>query len=187
MMTPCKELFVYTRHRDGGLSINVPCEEAITSMLEGAHQGISRAEFESDVLRQVDDGIAEDVARRFLGALCFGGVGRRESLRLIRDRCIPRRGYNIVEIARRDVPNDRSFRDAWRFAHNERRFYVDVEAARPIQYRRYVVAVRDENRRRSEDMYGARPVRFNRDWLRYNIETARDEIELARIVPDLSV
>jgi hypothetical protein len=82
-----------------------------------------------------------------------------------------------------DLP-DRWFRDAWRRSANGGPPSVDLEKARPIQWRRIVSAVNAENKRRSLDLFGKSPIKLPKVSLQSAIKNARDDVELRRIWPE---
>ena len=140
---------------------------------------------EEQVERQMKAGIRRDHAAKFARAVAFGGVNEAEAWAIIRDRDCYHRGTDFQIVYSSDLP-PRSFRDAWtRRGSNSGLPYVDMSLARPIQWKRIQDAVRAENKRREDDMYGRRPYRLNKlSWQRA-IEGARDADELRRVMPDL--
>ena len=90
---------------------------------------------------------------------------------------------SLVDVA--DLP-DEWFRDAWTMkGSNSGLPYVDLEKARPIQWARISSAVARENKRRSLDLFGGPPIRFQRMRFERAIRNARDAEEIKRIWPEL--
>lgn len=178
---------VYTRH-DGGVSICVPALNCIRWMGCGGYWGNPRRGFlDTQVERQVGDGIDPDAAWRFVRAMQFGGSTTAEALEIIRDRDCAHRGTAIELWDADDVPVDRWFRNAWVRSHNGGPISIDLKSAKKIQFARMRHAIDAENKRRSEDLE-----RFDRaldpDFhkLRNQIMSARDEMEVRSVWPKLT-
>ena len=117
--------------------------------------------------------------------MAFGGCTEAEVWEIIRDRDCARHGtlHELIDVS--DLP-DRWFRDAWRRSSNGGPPSVDLEKAKPIQWRKLLDAVSRENKRRELDLFGLPPIKFARLTYQNAIKHARDDEELRRIwVPSL--
>jgi hypothetical protein len=142
---------VYTRKRDGGVTINTPSPECIRWMSCGGFwRGMGRGFVEAQIERQIAAGRDPDAARRFANAMAFGGCSTQEALAILRDRDCAHKGTGIELWDLADVPTDRWFRDAWRRSHNGGPIDIDLEKARRVQARRIDAALKREQKRRSE-------------------------------------
>lgn len=171
---------LYTRH-DGGVSINYPTADIFHVMQNGGYWGHKpRGYVQTQIERQIQAGIDADHARRFAHAVAFGGCTKAEVWEIIRDRDCARHGtlHELIDVS--DLP-DRWFRDAWRRSSNGGPPSVDLEKAKPIQWRKLLDAVSRENKRRELDLFGLPPIKFPRLTYQNAIEHARDDEELRRI------
>lgn len=174
---------IYTRH-DGGVSVCYPVLDLFRVMQCGGHwDDMPRGFVDTQIERQIADGIAPDHAARYARALAFGGCTEAEAWEIIRDRDCARHGtlHELIDVA--DLP-DRWFRDAWRRSSNGGPPSVDLEKARPVHWRRICDAVAIENKRRDLDLFGPPPIRLNKATFARHIRAARDEDELRRIWPE---
>ena len=138
---------------------------------------------QTQIERQIADGIAPDHAARFARAVAFGGCSEAEVWEIVRDRDCARHGtlHELIDVA--ELPS-RWFRDAWRRGHNGGPPSVDLESARLIQWQRIVDAVSRENKRRELDLFGLPPIELPRLTYQTAIRHARDDGELRRIWPE---
>lgn len=138
-----------------------------------------RGFIDTQIERQIADGIDPDHARRFAHAVAFGGCTEAEVWEIVRDRDCARHGtlHELIDVA--DLP-DRWFRDAWRRSSNGGPPSIDLEKAKPIQWQRLLDAVSRENKRRELDLFGPPPIKFPRLTFQNAIRNARDEDELRR-------
>nr|QBM02648.1 hypothetical protein [uncultured archaeon] len=131
-----RKCIFYTRF-DGGVSIYYPADECLLTMKNGGwwDQYPKRVSL-AQVSRQVERGIPHWAAQRFFDALGDGGLDEHEALTVLRDRDCSYLGtaHEIVGVA--GIPRDRWFRDAWRRSHNGGPIYIDMPAARRIQFAR---------------------------------------------------
>lgn len=170
---------VYTRH-DGGVSVTYPTPEIFRVMQNGGFwDDRPRGFIDTQIERQIADGIDPDHARRFAHAVAFGGCTEAEVWEIVRDRDCARHGtlHELIDVA--DLP-DRWFRDAWRRSSNGGPPSIDLEKAKPIQWQRLLDAVSRENKRRELDLFGPPPIKFPRLTFQNAIRNARDEDELRR-------
>lgn len=144
-----------------------------------------RGFLETQIERQVGDGIDRDHARRFAHAVAFGGVTESEAWEIIRDRDCARHG-TLHELIHTDDLPDRHFRDAWTRSHNGGPVYVSLEKARPIQWAKIVSAVNAENKKRELDLFGKAPIRLQKQTYQRAIRNARDDDELRKVLPCFS-
>jgi hypothetical protein len=173
---------VYNRHTDNGVSVCSPSGWALAAMSCGGYWAKSRPGFADDqIARMTARGVREEVAARYVKAMQFGGCTTAEALEIIRDRDCSPHGY-AIELCD-DLPGDRWFRDAWRRSHNGGPVSIDLNFAKPIQWRKAIAAVERENKRRAAS-FELRPlIDLDRDKLRKRISEARDEGELRAIWP----
>lgn len=144
-----------------------------------------RGFIQTQIERQIKDGIAEAHATRFAHAVAFGGCTEAEVWEIIRDRDCARHGTLHELIDTSELP-DRWFRDAWRRSSNGGPPSVDLEKARPIQWRKLLNAVNAENKRRELDLFGAAPIKLSKQEIQRAIKHARDDEELRKIwIPSL--
>lgn len=171
---------IYTRH-DGGVSVCTPSPEIFRVMQCGGFwNDRPRGYVQTQIERQIASGINPDHARRFAHAVAFGGCSEAEVWEIIRDRDCSQHGNLHELIGVSDLP-DRWFRDAWQRSHNGGPPSVNLEMARPIQWRRIVDAVSRENKRREYDLFGPPPIELNKIEYQTAIRRARDDEELRKI------
>lgn len=126
---------LYTRF-DGGVSICFPSEECLQWLSSGGYWNGRAPGFADDQIeRQIRDGIRPHAATRFVRAMQEGGCTTAEALEIIRDRDCGHLG-SAHELIGSYVNRDRWFRNAWRRSHNGGPIYVDMNAARAIQWKR---------------------------------------------------
>ena len=67
----------------------------------------------------------EALAQRWINALHLGGLSEREAVALIIEKDAPAwsTAHEIVNVS--DLPQDRTYRDAWRRSHNGGPIYID--------------------------------------------------------------
>lgn len=178
---------LYTRH-DGGVSVTYPTREIFKVMQCGGFWNDKPSGYvQTQIERQISSGINPDHARRFAHAVAFGGCSEAETWEIIRDRDCARHGVLHELIDTSELP-DRWFRDAWRRSSNGGPPSVDLEKARPIQWRKLLDAVSQENKRREFDLFGPAPIRLHKATYQTAIKNARDDEELRKIwVPGLSL
>lgn len=189
-MTPDTHRLVYTRHSDNGVTICQPTAGAIQAMSSGGYWDDQPRGFLDELVRrktcpklQKGHPIPESAARRFVNAMQFGGLTTAEAWDVIREHDCERFGFDVQLIQYAELP-DRWFRDAWtRRGSNSGLPYVDLEQARPIQWRRIVSAVGRENKRRSLDLFGKAAIKLTKSRYQDAIKHARDAEELKRIWP----
>ena len=176
---------LYTRH-DGGVTVTYPTPEVFKVMQCGGFWDNKPSGFVlTQIERQIQTGIDADHARRFAHAVAFGGCSEAETWEIIRDLDCARHGVLHELIDTSELP-DRWFRDAWRRSSNGGPPSVDLEKAKPIQWKRIVDAVSRENKRRELDLFGPSPIRIRKAEYQTAIKHARDDEELRRIwVPSL--
>ncbi len=174
---------VFTRH-DGGVSVTYPTPEIFRVMQCGGFwDDRPRGFIDTQIERQIADGIDPDHARRFAHAVAFGGCTEAEVWEIVRDRDCARHGvlHELIDVS--ELP-DRWFRDAWRRSSNGGPPSVELAAARLIQWQRIYEAVQQENKRRAWNLFGPRPIKLNKSEYQRAIKLARDDEELRRIWPD---
>lgn len=142
-----------------------------------------RGFIEKQILRQVNDGINPDHAKRFAHAVAFGGCSEVEAWEIIRDRDCARHGIHHELVNPLDMP-DRWFRDAWVRGHNGGPVYIDIKLATEVQWRKIQHATAVENGRRASALFGKPEIKLSKDKYRRLITMARDEQELKSIWPD---
>lgn len=166
---------VYNRP-DGGVSICTPTDWIISVMsCGGLWHDRPRGYEEIQIERQIARGIRPDVARRYARAVTGGGCTTAEALEIIRDRdCYNGVAHELWDAS--DIPGDRWFRDAWRRSHNGGPISIDLEKARPIQWRNLWTAHHDKRKDVRFEEIDLRPFKTK-------IMAARSEAELRSIWP----
>jgi hypothetical protein len=98
------------------------------------------------IAAQSANGVGEWAAARFVRAMQFGGCSTPEAYGIMRDRFCAYlgSGHELWDAA--DVPQDRTYRDAWRRSHNGGPIYIDERKRVEIDERRAWLAY-DELRR----------------------------------------
>lgn len=176
---------VYNSH-EGGVSICCPSDHAIAWMTCGGFdlwQSKPRGFAETQIERQIARGVNPDAARRYARAAMFGGCTTAEALEIIRDRDCAHLGTAIELWDVADIPRDRWFRDAWRRSHNGGPISVNLNLAKPIQFKRAKLAVERENKRRADEFAKLPAVEVDWDAFRSKVSNARDEHELRAAWP----
>lgn len=168
---------------DGGVSITYPTPEIFDVMSAGGYwRDRPRGFVQTQLERNIANGVDPVHARRFVYAVAFGGVTEREAWGIIRDRDCLHMGtqHEIVDAA--DLPR-RWFRDAWTRGHNGGPIGVDMTKARLVQAQKIRAAIDKENTRRRFNLFGADPIQIDDSIFATAIRNARDEEELRRIWP----
>lgn len=149
---------------DGGVSICCPADETIAWMgCGGFWADRPRGFLETQIERQIAEGVSADVAARYAMAMQFGGCTTAEALEIIRDRDCAPYGTAIELWDVVDVPADRWFRDAWRRSQNGGPISVDLRLAKSIQFTRARGAVASENKLRADRL--AWEPKIEVDWM----------------------
>lgn len=144
---------VYNRNIDKGVSVCWPSEEVIRWMgCGGVWNDKPRGYIDIQIERFIAAGHLPDAAARFARAVHFGGCTTAEALELVRDRDCAHLGHAIELWDSSNISTDRWFRNAWRRSHNGGPISIDLNLAKPIQFRRIHDAVAIENKRRSENI-----------------------------------
>jgi hypothetical protein len=185
---------VYTRQSDKGVSFFCPTKDAISHMTSGGGYWDDRPRgFLDELVRrktcpklQKGSNITEAAAWKFIKAMQWGGLTTAETWPVFAAHDCERFGYDVQLIRYDELPS-RWFRDAWtRRGSNSGRPYVDLEKARPIQWRKLLNAVNAENKRRELDLFGAAPIKLSKQEYQRAIRNARDAEELRRTwIPSL--
>jgi hypothetical protein len=128
---------IYTRP-DGGVSICAPSPSALRYMTLGGGRWDEYAPgfVMRQVWEQVQNGIDERAAYKFMRAMQFGGCTTAEAYAIIRDRDCAHLGTGIELWDVEDVPTDRTYRDAWKRSHNGGPIRIDEHLAMLIDERR---------------------------------------------------
>jgi hypothetical protein len=128
---------VYTRP-DSGVSICSPSLTALRFMTGGGGRWDDiirwdREFLDRQIAKQAEHGVGEWAARRFVMAMQFGGCSTPEAYGIMRDRyCVHLgTGHELWDTA--DVPQDRTYRDAWRRSHNGGPILLDERKVRALQ------------------------------------------------------
>ncbi len=140
-----------------------------------------RGVIDRQIASMVNRGVHENAAHRYAKAMMFGGCTTAEALEIIRDRDCAHLGTAIELWDVDDVPSDRWFRDAWRRSHNGGPISVNLELARPIQWRHIKRTLVDRNEKRDDDMLS--PIEIDLEKIKTRIKQAREENELRAIWP----
>lgn len=184
-----RERLVYTAKADGRVVVVHPSAQCMAWMGTGGRwNGERRGFLDEQIDRQIAAGHQPDAVRKFCRAIMFGGCTDAEALAVIRDRDCAHLGDMIELYDMDELPSDRWFRDAWRRSSNGGPISIDLEKARPIQWRKIIAAVSQENKRRELDLFGLAPIKLPKLTYQNAIRHARDDEELRRIwVPGLSL
>ena len=175
---------VYTRHSDGGISVCTPTSWAIDVMSCGGFWADKpRGYGEVQIERQIARGIKPDAAHRYVKAMLVGGLSTAEAYAVIRDRDCVHLGHSFELLDYSELPV-RWFRDAWRPNHNGGPPRVDLDLARPIQWRRLRDAASIENKRRAEAFEEERPLSIDWPQIRSAIKRASNVEALSRVWPE---
>lgn len=175
---------VYTRKSDGGVSVCCPSDWVIDALAHGAMGDAPRGVIERRVDAFIAEGIAPDVAKRFVHAMHFGGCTTAEALALVRDKDCAPHGTAIELWDLDDIPKDRWFRDAWRRSHNGGPISINLKLAKPIQFRNIRLAAEAVATQRKTDLeLFDTPLELDWGKIRDRIHAARDDIDLRRVWP----
>jgi hypothetical protein len=173
--------------KDGAVFVTHPTTETMTFLTHGgAPDGyFRRVDRDEQIERMVGRGIRQVVAVKWITVLFTGGLTDAEAYELIRDRDTHADWSGKELWNRSEIPADRWFRDAWKRSPNGGPIYVNLDRAKPIQFRRIRSAIEDENKRRQNelDLFDAL---FECDLpaLRERIRSVDDERALRAIWPD---
>jgi hypothetical protein len=174
---------VYTRNSDGGVSVCTPTQWAIETMSCGGFwSDMPRGFGNTQIERQIARGVNPDAARRYVRAVQFGGLTTAEAYAVIRDRDCAHLGHTFELLAYSDLP-DRWFRDAWRPNHNGGPPRIDLELARPIQWRRLRGVAAQEDKRGTEAFEEERPLHIDWPQIRTAIKHASSVDALRNVWP----
>ena len=143
-----------------------------------------RGFIERQIELQIKDGIAPDHAKRFALAVEFGGCSEAEVWDIVKDRDCFRHGYFHEKHHIDDLPQDYAFSEAWYRSHNGGPILEDLEKAKPIQWKRIMIALNEENKKRELELFGKNPLVIDRIGVQSAIKYARDISELKKIWPD---
>ena len=177
-------MIIVSTRPDGGVSFNTPFPEIMSILtLGGAEEGYSsRVDRDAQIAAFVRDGIRETIAVRWFDSVVSGGLTDAEAYDLIKDRTTKPdwTGHELWEAS----PTDRWFRNAWKRSPNGGPIYVDLERARPVQFKHIKSAIDLETKRRASeiDLFDV-PVEVDLVGVRQQIYAAQDEIELRQIWP----
>ena len=181
---------VFTRHADKGVTVTYPILSIFDYMTGGGGYWDEYPRgFLDELIRrktcphlQKGNPVKPDAARRFVNAMQFGGLTTAEAWGVIAGHDCERFGH-LVELQDTEELPDRWFRDAWKRSANGGPVGVDLQAARYIQWNHIVRAVRAENRKREQDLFGPPELKVNRIEYAAAIKHARDEQELRKVWP----
>jgi hypothetical protein len=140
---------VYTRP-DGCVSIVIPSQRCYLACTGGGlsaaepHRG-TRAWMDRQVSNFAKGGTREDVARKWVEVMAFGGLTTAECFGLLRDKDVPGDGLSPELWDTDDISADRWFRDAWRRSPNGGPIWIDLDAARACQLGHIIAAVQHHN------------------------------------------
>lgn len=178
------KVILFTAHKKN-ICVTYPTREVFRGMqLGGYWSHFPHGFMDVQIERKIKDGISPEHATRYAKALTFGGVSEAEAWGIIKDHDCARHGFNHDLIDTDELP-DAYWWDAWRRSDNGGPVYVDMMKAQVIQWHNIVVAVEEENKKRSRDLYGKKPIRLSKLTWQRAIANARDADELRRVMPDL--
>lgn len=184
-MTRC----IVSTRPDGYVSVTTPTLEIMAFLtLGGAPKGhFLGVNWDAQIEEMTNRRVPKDVAVRYVRGLQVGGYTDAEAYEILRDRDTPQEwtGKELWDAS--EVPIDRWFRNAWRRSQNGGPIYIDINRAKPIQFKHIRHAVQCENKRREDDL-DLFDVPFECDLaaIREQIRLASDETELRHIWPRFS-
>jgi hypothetical protein len=170
----------------GTVSVCHPAPEFIDGWLShgGYWRDKPRGWADAWVERRTAEGRQGWAVARFARMVQVGGCSTAEALAMIRDFDCAHLGTGHELWDASNLP-DRWFRDAWRRSHNGGPIFVDLKAARPIQFRRIRTAVERENKRRAADIdLFDRLIEVPLGTIRDRIYRATTPEELRRVWPE---
>lgn len=124
----------------GSVHITCPAEGAIQCLMHGPtgpwHPWFGRAPWFwiIQVSRQIVRGVPANAAYRYARTMMTGGVSRREAIEIIAARDCRGSAIEIVDVA--EIPDDRTYRDAWRRSQNGGPIWIDDVEKERIQEER---------------------------------------------------
>ena len=124
---------IVTTTPTGGVALTHPAAEAIAAMCAGGFwHNATRGFIDTQIERKIARGMNQDAAARLCRALAFGGLVDYEALAIIRDADAARFGtaHELVDLD--DIPQDRTYRNAWRRSHNGGPILIDARKAMEI-------------------------------------------------------
>lgn len=171
---PRRERILYT-HFNSHVMIYRPSANCMRWMGLGGRWGDrERGYVDTQIERQIADGIDEWTAVRFARAMSLGSITDSEALAILRDRDCSRFGTACELLDVSEVPTDRWFRDAWRRSHNGGPIYTAMPIARKIQLKKLTQLAKD------------RKLELRMERWRQRIRKAKTPEELKAIWPDLA-
>lgn len=114
---------------DGGVAITIPSEMGILYLMHGPtgpwHPWFDRPWWFGLVQwrRMVKRGVPAKAAWRYAQTMMKGGVTRREAIEIIAARDCRGLAIEIVDVS--EIPDDRTYRDAWRRSVNGGPIWID--------------------------------------------------------------
>jgi hypothetical protein len=98
----------------------------------GRWDGFPRGFLDRQIEAQAKHGVGEWAAARFVRAMQFGGLTTAEAYGVMRDRFCAHLGTGCELWDVKDLPTDRTYRDAWRRSHNGGPIWIDERKAQAI-------------------------------------------------------
>lgn len=127
-MTPER---ILATQADGSVHITCPAEWGIAALMYGGAWADRWPGFWiAQVMRMVARGVPSAAAYRYARMMMTGGATRQEAIEIIRDRDCRGHAIEIVDIS--EIPEDRTYRDAWRRSRNGGPIWIDEDKARSI-------------------------------------------------------
>lgn len=140
---------------DGLVSLVIPSGEFMAGACNGG--GLLVTAIDIDVERRIAAGFPADAARRHAKAAAFGGCTSAEALAVVRDSASGPDGLLLArdafapELMTPSSAPDRWFRNAWRRDRKGGPIWIDIDQARRIQREKIKTAIRQWNKRATEE------------------------------------
>lgn len=120
---------------NGSVHITCPSEWAIAALMHGGAWDRHWPGFWIvQVARQVARGVPAEAAYRYARTMMTGGATRRQAVEIIAARDCRGAAVEIVDVA--EIPDDRTYRDAWRRSQNGGPIWIDDVEKERIQEER---------------------------------------------------
>ncbi len=133
---------IITTLPDGSVSVTCPAEGAILCLQHGTtgpwHPWFGAPWWFPYVQfgRMVTRGVKAKAAWRYASTMVNGGASRREAIAIIADRDCSNLGTAIEIVDVSELPDDRTYRDAWRRSANGGPVWIDDEIKDQIEEER---------------------------------------------------
>ena len=133
---------IITTLPNGGVAVTCPAEGAILCLQHGTtgpwHPWFGRPWWFAHVqwARMVRRGVKAKAAWRYCQTMMTGGASRREAIEIIAGRDCGHLGTALEIVDVSELPDDRTYRDAWRRSQNGGPVWIDEKAQAAIEEER---------------------------------------------------